>query len=199
MELKNLILRSKYLLVNPALEFKKISEENLSLYRINKTFVFPMALLAAVMSIFGSLFTLISSPVNSFLYIVINAVIVFFLILSHAYLSGKIITLLGQSIKATDNPTQYYALSTYSQQPFFIILAIIKLFPSLVFLIFLGLYGGLLFFTGSGTLTRISSEKRVQFTMLSVLLMVISFVILSELFTILYSEIIEQFSNFAAL
>lgn len=199
MELKNLVIRSKYLLVNPALEFKKIFEENLSLYSINKSFVLPMALLSAIMSIFGSLLTLLNSPVNSVLYIVINAIIIFFLILSHAYISGKIVTLLGQSIKPTDNPTQYYALSTYSQQPFFIILAIIKLFPSLVFLIFLGLYGGLLFFTGSGTMTKIPSEKRVQFTLLSILLMVITFVILSELFTILYSEVIEQFSTFAAL
>ena len=184
MKLQDLFNRSKNLLVNPASEFKQISQSVPDIWNNNKTFVIPMALLIALLSLIGSAISNISSPVNSFVYIVLNAVILFLLILTHSYIAGKTITLLGQNIKHAEYPGNYYVLSTYSQLPFYLILAIIKLFPSLIFLIFIGLYSGLLFYTGSGQLTKIPSEKRLQFTLLSVLIMLISFILYSELYTI---------------
>jgi hypothetical protein len=77
------------------------------------------------------------------------------------------------------------------------VLAITKLFPSLIFLIVLGLYSALLFYSGSDSMTRVPREKRLQFTLLSALIMIVSFIICSELFTLLYSEILDQFSTFA--
>ncbi|MFC2080124.1 YIP1 family protein [Bacteroidota bacterium] len=195
--MKKLFYRSKNLLINPASEFKLISESVPDIWTINKSFVIPLALIIAGFSLIGSAFSNISSPINTFVYIGVNAVILFLLVLTHSYISGKTIVLLGQNIKQTENPENYYALAIYSQLPFYLMLAIIKLFPSLVFLMFIGLYSGLLFYTGSGSLSKIPSEKSLQFTLLSILIMVISFVIFSELYTILYSEIVEQFSTFA--
>lgn len=199
MNLHNLFNRSKDLLINPAEEFKRISEENFVVFTINKTFVIPLAILVSIFTIIGAAFSNISSSGNAFLFIGINALIVFFLVLTHTYISGKTISLVGQNIKRSEHASDYYALATYSQLPFFLILAIIKLFPSLVFLIFISLYSGLIFYSGTGTLTKIQPDKRVQFTLLSILIMIISFVVFSELYTILYSEVIDQFSTFAAL
>ena len=196
MGLKKLFVRSQNLLVNPSSEFKLIKEEKANLAAINKSYTLPIALLVGLFTLVGSAFSNMSLPIHSFLYILINSLIVFFLIICHIYVSGKAISLLGHNICSEDKSGPYYTLTAYSQLPFFVILAVIKLFPSLIFLVFLGFYSALLFYTGSSIMTRIPSAKRVQFTILSILIMVISFILFSELFTLLYSEIIDQLSTF---
>ncbi len=198
MKLKNIFLRSQNLLINPTSEFSVIAEEQPEQSAVTKNFTLPMSLLVALFALLGSAFSNITLPINSFLYVIINAVIVFFMILTHTYLSGKAISLLGRNISPEDRPSVYYALSAYAQLPFFLVLAIIKLLPSLIFLIVLGFYSALLFHTGCGSLTGIPRGKRIQFTLLSVLIMVTSFILCSELYTLLYAEIIEQFSTFVA-
>jgi hypothetical protein len=198
MGFKNLFFRGKKLLLNPAAEFKVIKDEKTDLAAVTKSYTLPVSMIVALFTLIGSSLSTINLPVNTLLYVIINAFIVFFLIISHIYISGRTIGLLGQKISPETESSHYYALAAYSQLPFFLILAVIKLFPSLIFLIFIGLYSGLLFHTGSTILTRIPSSKRVQFTMLSILIMITSFIICSELFTLLYSEIIDQFSTFVA-
>ena len=196
MKLKKLFVRSQNLLFNPSSEFNLIKEEESNVTGITKSYTLPIALLVGIFALLGSAFSNMSLPINSFLYIIINALIVFFLIISHVYVSGKAISLLGKNICPEDRSKRYYALSAYSQLPFFLILAFIKLFPSLIFMVFLGFYSAWLFYTGSSNMTRIPSDKRVQFTILSILIMVVIFILFSELFTLLYSEIIDQLSSF---
>lgn len=198
MGLKKLFVRGQNLLFNPGAEFKAIKEEKTDLATVTKSYTLPVSMIVALFTLIGSSLSTINLPVNALLYVIINAFIVFFLIISHIYISGRAIGLLGQNISSEVGSSHYYALAAYSQLPFFLVLAVVKLFPSLIFLIFLGLYSGLLFHTGSSILTRIPSSKRVQFTILSLLIMIASFIICSELFTLLYSEIIDQFSTFAA-
>lgn len=196
MGLKELFFRSQNLLFYPGSEFKIIKEENPDVATVTKKYTLPISLLMALFTLVGSAFSNITLPMNSFLYVIINAFIVFFLIISHIYISGKAISLLGNNITLEEKSSRFFALSAYAQLPFFLILAITKLFPSLIFLIFIGFYSAYLFNTGSGILTRIPSAKSLQFTILSILIMVISFLICSELFTLLYSEIIDQLSTF---
>lgn len=175
-----------------------ISEEEVSVISVNKHFVIPLALLVAGMTFIGAAVSNISLPVDSFIYIGLNAIIVFFLIFAHAYLSGKSVALLGRNIAEETDGNNYYSLSSYSQLPFLLILSLVKLFPSLIFLIFLGLYSSFIFYTGLSSMTKIPASKKIQFTVLSTLIMIVSFIICSELFTLLYSEILEQFTTFAA-
>ncbi len=196
MGLKKLFVRSQNLLFNPNSEFNLIKDEEISIASITKSYTLPIASLVGVFALIGSAFSNMSLPINSFLYIIINAIIVFFLIICHIYISGKAISLLGQNICHENKTNRYFTLTAYSQLPFFLVLAVIKLFPSLIFLVFLGFYSAMLFYTGSSSMTRIPSDKRIQFTLLSILIMVISFILLSELFTLLYSEIIDQLSTF---
>lgn len=196
MGLKELFVRSQNLLFYPGSEFKIIKEENPDVATVTRNYTLPISLLVALFSLIGSAFSNITLPINSFLYVIINALIVFFLIISHIYISGKAISLLGNNISLEEKSSHFFALSAYAQLPFFLLLAIIKLFPSLIFLIVLGFYSAYLFNTGSGIMTRIPAAKRLQFTILSIMIMVVSFLIFSELFTLLYSEIIDQLSTF---
>lgn len=199
MDVKRFFIRSKNLLLSPTTEFKRISAEDRQLSSINKGYVTIVSLLVALLALIGSAFAHISAPIDSFLYVLINAVIVFLLMFTHIFLSGRTITLLGRNIAANDRNSNFYALSAYAQLPFFLALGLIKLFPSLIFLIFIGFYSVLLFHTGTSMMTRIPSGKRIQFTALSILIMITSFIICSELYTLLYSEIIREFSTFAAV
>lgn len=199
MNVIKIFIRSKNLLVSPSSEFKRISGENREEPSINKGYVTAISLFVALLALAGSAFTHISAPINSFLYVVINAVIVFLLLLTHIYLSGRIITLLGRNIAGNDRHSNYYVLSAYAQLPFFLGLGLVKLFPSLIFLILIGFYSVLLFHTGTSVMTRIPPGKRIQFTALSMLIMITSFIICSELYTLLYSEIVREFSTFAAI
>ncbi len=197
MRLKKLFIRGQNLLLNPGAEFGAIKEEKTDLAYVTRSYTLPVSFMVALFSLAGSLLSSITLPVNSFLYIIINALIVFFLIISHIYLSGKAIRLLGSNIAPEVSSSNYFALTAYSQLPFLLVLAVIKLLPSLIFLIFLGFYSAFLFYNGSSVLTRIPSSKRLQFTILSMLIMIASFIICSQLFTLLYSEIIVQLSTFA--
>lgn len=199
MNLNTIFIRSKNLLINPATEFRRISTEDPQVPWINRSYVMPISLFVAIMALTGSILSHISAPVDSLLYALINAVIVFLLLFTHVYLSGKTISYLGRNIAAGDRNSNYYALAAYAQLPFYLALGLIKLFPSLIFLIFIGFYSVLLFHTGTNEMTRIPAGKRIQFTVLSILIMITSFIICSELYTLLYSEIIQEFSTFAAI
>lgn len=199
MDYKNIFTRSKNLLIDPSSEFKRIAEEDSHVASINRGYAMTVSLLIAVLALIGSAISHISDPINSLLYVVINAVIVFLLMFTHIYISGKTITLLGRNIAVDDRQSNYYALSAYSQLPFFLVLGLLKLFPTLIFLILLGFYSGLLFHAGTTVMTRIPSGKKIQFTVLAMLIMITSFIICSELYTLLYSEIIQEFTTFAAI
>ncbi|MFC2090120.1 YIP1 family protein [Bacteroidota bacterium] len=196
--MRELFQKIKNILINPSDEFSIIARSELNIIAINKRFLVPLSGIISLFFLVSSSITNIASPATSFIYIFFNAIILFLIVLTHSYVSGKIITLIGQNMHPVENSINYYALTIYSQLPFYIILAIVKLFPSLVFLSFLGLYSGLLFYTGTRKLIKIPEEKRIRFTLLSMLIMMISFILFSQLFTILYDEIIEQFSTFAA-
>lgn len=198
MGFKKIFFRGRNLLLATDNEFEVIRREMPSVSDVNKSFIIPVAVLISLFSLVESLLTHISSPINAFIFIAFNTVILFLLIFSHCYVSGKLITLIGKNMKENDVHSNYYALSAYSQLPFFIVLATIKLFPSLIFLIVLSLYSGVLLNKGSGKLTRVPIEKQLQFTLLSLLVIITVFIITSELFTLLYSEILAQFSTFAA-
>jgi hypothetical protein len=198
MGLKKLFIRGQNLLFNPGAEFKLIKEERADLATVTKSYTLPVSAIVAIFALIGSSYSTIALPVNSFLYVIINAIIVFFLLITHTYISGRAIGLLGHNISSEVKSSRYFALAAYSQLPFFLVLAVIKLFPSLIFLVVLGFYSAFLFHTGTTILTRIPSSKRIQFTILSVLIIITSFIVCSELFTLLYSEIMDQFSTFAA-
>jgi hypothetical protein len=199
MNIRKLYLRTVNLLSKPISEFNSISIDNQSIKDVNKSVVIPFSALVAICAFLGSLFTHISSPLDSIVYVFLNAVIVFLIVLTESYLAGKLIAILGRNINISNKKESVYALVVYSQIPFYLILAFIKVFPSLIFLIFLGVYTGYLMYVGIDALLKISSVRKMQFMVLSLIIMTTLFIAISELFSVLYSEIIDLFTTFALL
>jgi len=199
MHIKNLYLRTRKLIVEPGNEFMIISRERRRVAAINSEVILPYALSVAFFALLGSLFQHLGTPRDAFLFILLDAVIVFLIVLLQVYLSGLIVVPLARRMDITGSRREAYALVAYAEIPFFIILAVVKLFPSLIFLIFLGMYTFRVLYAGIDALFRKPEHKKVQFFLLSSLVMVIMFILLSELFSFLYSEIISQIATFALL
>lgn len=199
MNIKKLYARTINLLSKPISEFNSISIDNQDIKGINKAVVIPFSGFIAICAFLGSLFTHIGSPLDSIVYVFLNAVIVFLIVFSESYLAGKLIAILARNINISNKKESVYALVVYSQIPFYLILATIKIFPSLIFLIFLGVYSGYLMYVGIDALLKISSVRKMQFLVLSLIIMTTLFIAISELFSVLYSEIVDLFTTFALL
>ena len=159
----------------------------------------PWAILIGLFAILGNSLTNVAASFNSYFFVVLNGVLVFLIVLVHSYLSSRVIRMLGRNLESSTSDYMFIRLAIYSQIPLFLVYAVIKLFPSLYFLYFLALYCSLLFYAGTATMGMEQNDERVRFTLISILLMIVSFVLTSLVFTVLYNEIIHQFSTFAAL
>lgn len=199
MNIRKLYLRTSNLLIKPGSEFDIIANEGLSIRQLNMLVVIPFSVLAGLCALLGSIFTHIKSPLDSFIFVFLNALIVFLIVLVQSYSAGQLISLLGKNINISNKKEAVYGLVVYSQIPFYLVLAFIKIFPSLIFLIFLGGYSAYLIYVGIDRLLKISSVRKMQFLILSMIIMITLFVVSSELFTLLYSKIIDLFSTFAVL
>lgn len=199
MDIKKLYFRTRNLLIKPIIEFDIIASERQSIRQLNRTVVIPFAVLVSLCALLGSIFTHIKSPLDSFIFVLLNAVMVFFIVLIQTYSAAQLIALLGKNINISNQKEAVYGLVVYSQIPFYLVLAFIKIFPSLIFLIFLTGYAAYLIYVGIDCFLKISSVRKMQFMILSMIIMIALFVLVSELFTVLYTEIIDLFSTFAVL
>lgn len=199
MKLRRLYFRTINILVKPPTEFDTIAHENMSIRQLNMSVVVPFAMLVSLCALLGSIFTHLKSPLDSFIYVFLNAIIVFLIVLVQTYAAGQVISLLAKNINMSNDKEDVYGLVVYTQIPFYLILAFIKIFPSLIFMIFLAGYSAYLLYHGIDRLLKISSVRKMQFLILALIIMITLFVVVSELFTLLYSEILDLFSTFALL
>lgn len=199
MSIIEFVQRSQQLLVNPASEFEQIRDEDSSRGLLFRNFVIPWAILIGIFAIAGNSFTHAGAPLNAYFFVLLNGVLVFLIVILHTHISSRLIRLLGKNLQDNGKDSYYLKLAVYSQVPLFLILGVIKLFPSLYFLYFLALYSSLLFYAGTGHIGIEENDERVRFTLISTLLMIVSFVLTSVAFTLVYNEIVRQFSTFAAL
>ncbi len=193
MNIRELYFRSRNLLIKPAVEFKAIANENQSIKGLNKSLVIPFAGLVGLSELLGSIFIHLSSPLDSYIFVFLSAAIVFLIVFIQTYFSGKLIALLGKNINSNNHKESAYALVAYSQIPFYLALAFIKIFPELIFLIIFGIYSIYLLYKGIDILLKIPLIRKMQFLILSVMIMLVLFITVSELLTLLYLKIIELF------
>jgi hypothetical protein len=195
----SIYMRTYRLLVNPGEEHVQISAERKTVAGINTAVIMPYAGLVALFSLLGSLFQHLRTPIDSYIFIALDAIIVFFIVLLQTYFSGLIMIRIARWMKISFSRRQVYGLVAYSEIPFFLVLALIKLFPSLIFLIFLGAYTTYLLYAGTERLFKLHRNQQVQFLLLAMIVMTGTFILLSIMFSWLYSEIVSQFSTFAIL
>ena len=88
MDLRKLYFRTSNVLIRPLSEFDVIASEGLNIRQLNRSILLPFAILVALCALLGSLFTHIKSPLDSFVYVLLNAVIVLFIVLIQTNAAG---------------------------------------------------------------------------------------------------------------
>jgi hypothetical protein len=196
---RSIYRRTYRLLTNPGEEHVLISGERKTIAWMNTNMIIPYAAFIAFFALLGSLFQHLNRPIDSYVFILLDAIMVFLIILLHTYLAGLIVIRIARWMKVSSSRRQIYGLVAYSEIPFFLTMALIKLFPSLIFLIFLGGYSGYVMYAGIDRLFRIDQQRKLQFMLLAMIVIVSAFILFSILFSRIYSEIVSWFSTFAVL
>lgn len=196
MNLKLLYSKTHSLFIEPVTIWNRISEERLTRREVVIDYLFPMAVLIGLCATLGMLISEGLFDSFSISYLLLNGIISFFVIFLEVYLSGWLITELGVSFDNTVSSHRVFNLVVYSQAPFYLALAFTRLFPQLFFAIIAGIYSFYLFWNGIEIQTGLHNEKRNLFFVLSSLVMILMFLILSLVFNSIYDSVLNRFSTF---
>lgn len=164
MDLSLLYRRTRDIIRNPVAMWHDVKDENRSVNELRTSFLFPMALLIAIAGVIGTmLFTY-----NGFS-------LLFPLIVAVKYLIGFIATIEIGAIIVNEIAVAFipqrsfgsnYKLVLYSFTPFMVAMVITRLFSSLVFINFAGLYGIYIAWLGVQILTDSAPSFRLRYTLL---------------------------------
>lgn len=196
MNIQKLYYRSVNIITSSSKEWKLIREENLSIRELKKQVLYPYAILIGIFTFFGTLFNNLHSPVFSSLYLLINALIEFGIIYFTTVISSWIAFRMAVNLDESNRHRSCFALVTYSSVPFFILLAITRLFPPLLFILVASAFSVLVFWRGIDILLRIPSDRKRQYLIITLLLTVTVYVVFSQIMTLLYSALTKEFSTF---
>ena len=111
------------------------------------------------------------------------------------YIASWLITEVAISFGDHNSSAAIFNLVIYSHAPFFLILSLTKLFPALFFMMILGVYSFYIFWLGMGKLLDIQENKKLVFLLLSSLVMILTFLLLSVVFDSIYNIVLDQFTT----
>jgi hypothetical protein len=169
--------RAKNLIVNPQLEWIRIESETTPKKEITKRYVIPFIILIAICSAIGS--SLLSLQTYSVSIILTKVIVSSLLFIGGVYLSALIINELTTSFAVQKNTAGTFKLVSYSFTSFFIASCLVSLLPHLPILIILGLHSVYLFWLGATPVLKISETGRVGFVIVSFLIIIGIYAILS--------------------
>jgi hypothetical protein len=198
MRIRKIIDLSKNLIVRPVHSWKIISEDHLSRKKVILDYLLPMSLMIGFCSLLGTLFFTGIEDSFSFGYVVLNGLISFLIIFLEVYLSAWLIWEIAISFSSSSNSNRIFNLVVFSHAPFFIILALYKLFPALLFFLILGIYSFYLFWLGYDIYSGIDKEKKIVFVILSGFVMILTFLLVSVIFDSVYEVLLQQFTTFGS-
>ncbi|MGC9345138.1 MAG: Yip1 family protein [Bacteroidales bacterium] len=196
MNFKKLYQRSRSLLIQPSAAWVDLSSENQLRRSIILDYLLPFSILIGISSLLG---TLISEGIEdsfSFAYLILTGSISFLIIFLEVYLSGWLITEISLSFDPSINSHSIFKLVTYSHTPFFLTLSLSLLIPQMLFLNLLGAYSFYLFWAGIEYLTNLKEERKIAFIMLSTLVMILMYLLLTVIFNSIYDVVLNQFTTF---
>lgn len=166
--------RARNLIVNPKAEWQVIQSESLAKDAVVKGYAVPLILVMAICSIVGSLIT-----VSLLGYAIIKALGIFGFTYAGMYLSAIIIHELTSSFNSKKDLNTTFQLVVYSFTAYFIISALVFLWPPLSMLYVFGLFSIYLFWEGSTILLNTPEDNKIGFV-------VVSSLIIAGIFAILY-------------
>jgi hypothetical protein len=167
--------RAMKLILNPKAEWSIIQAETQTKSATINNYALPWMIIMAVCSFIGdSLF--VSNQIG---YIVTKAVFIFAVTYMGIYVSALIINELTTSFSSKKDINTVFKLVVYSCTGYFIASSVALLLPPLVILFALGLYSIYLFWEGSSTLLGTPEDNKVGFVVVSSLVMLGIYAILS--------------------
>jgi|YNPMSStandDraft_2_1061718.scaffolds.fasta_scaffold13383_2 hypothetical protein len=177
MDIKLIIDRSKEILFNPKAEWQKINEETTGTKDVLMGFVLPYLILNFIASIIGNFLfkTIFFSP----LYFIAFAFVNLFVYLIILYITPVILQALAKSFSAEVDKVKAFKLVSYSFTPSYIIGIIVGLLPLLSIFGIVGLYGLYIMWVGFDILLKVPEDKKVGFYIVSILIIIGEFLILS--------------------
>lgn len=198
MNLRNIYQTTRIMILNPGAGWNSIFEKSVSRQKAIQEYLFPMALLIALGSLVGSIFEGEIYDYSSVGYVLFNSLISFLIIFLEVYLSGWLITELAAFYHHDPDNHHIFILVIYSHAPFFLSLTFIKIFPLLFFVAVIGFYSFYLFWIGLKRIDWLKDEDKLIFFLVSGLIMVLTYTLLTVVFNSIYDVIIDQFVNFGS-
>lgn len=198
MTIRNIIEITKDLIISPVLAWKEISVEDMSRTEVILAYLLPMSIIVGLCSLLGTLLFSGIEDSFSFSYVLINGLISFIIIFLEVYLSSWLIWELAISFSSSSDSNRIFSLVIFSHAPFFLILSLYKLFPALLFFLFIGVYSFYLFWLGYDNFSGIEKEKKTIFVVLSGFVMILTFLLVSIIFNSVYVVILDQFTTFGS-
>lgn len=190
--------RTKAILLSPGLAWEEIISDGLSRRKVIFRFLLPWALILGFFTFLGVLFYENIYDPNALTFIFISGSFSFFIIFLEVYISGWIITELTGLLGNSSGSDEVFNLVIFSHTPFFIVLSLTHLFPQLMFINVFGIYSFFVFWTGIDKMTKVKEDNRFPFLIVSSLIMLALFMLLSFTFNNIYDTILEQLTVFAA-
>lgn len=176
MNLNLLYRRIRDIIVNPTAMWQSVREENRSVHELRISFLLPLSLLISLAGLTGMLiFTYHGLSVIFPLTVSLKYLISCF---AAVEISALIVTEIAPLFTGRRSFNENYKLILYSIAPFLVAMIITRLFPSLIFLNLVGLYGIVIAWKGTIILSEAHVSQRIKYTI------VIFFATLSVYFTL---------------
>lgn len=196
MNLTKIYHKTRSLIIMPGSSWPVIASENSYRRKIVLELLFPMAVLVGLSSFLG---TVISDGIEDSVtigYLIFSGFISFLIFFLEVYLAAWLITEIAISLKSDANSHSIFNLVIYSHIPFFLTLSFSLLFPQLMFINLLGIYSFILFWKGIEHFTDIREERKIIFMIISSVIMILLYTLLTIVFNNVYDTVLNQFNTF---
>jgi len=182
----------------PGISWPDIASENSYRRKVISELLLPMLVLVGLFSLLGTAFSGGIEDSFSFGYLLFNGFISSLIFFFEVYLSAWLITEIANSFKSETNSHLIFNLVIYSHIPFFLTLSVSLLFPDLIFINLLAAYSFVLFWKGIETFTSMKTERKAVFMILSSLIIVLMYILLTVLFNNIYDTVLNQFTIYSS-
>jgi hypothetical protein len=188
MDLSAIIKRTSNIIIKPDEEWQVILQENANKNKTIFGFAIPYIVVIAIATAIGNYF--FSLGFFSISYISISIAVALVVPFSVIYISAYIINALAPSFKSTPNIDRAFNLVIYSYTASFLAAIITGIFPMLTFIGIAGLYSFYIFWTGFTPMMDTPSEKRVGYVIISILIILGVYIVLTFLFALILASFI---------
>ena len=181
----NLVERAKKIILQPKTEWVVIEQESIQPAQLVSSYLIPLALIPAIASFIGYGFIGIEVPffghVGSVSFGIRQAIVSIITTIGGAFLSAFIIDALAPNFGSVKNFNKAMQLVVYSYTPT-MVAGIFYILPSLSIIATLaGIYGLYLLYIGIGPLMKTPQDKVTGYFVVSLVVAILVFVILSAI------------------